>query len=338
VVYKKHLADSLKQAGIKIQKIFAPEHGFRGKAEAGAHLDNYTDKKNGFQVVSLYGKHVKPTAEDLADIDWMVFDIQDVGCRFYTYLSTLHYVMEACAENGKDLMVLDRPNPNGFYVDGPILEPGFKSFVGLHPIPIVHGMTLGELAKMINGEKWLKDSLVCKLTVVPCYGYTHSMLYKLPIPPSPNLKTMEAIYLYPSLCLFEGTDVSVGRGTKKPFEYIGKPAFAQGNITFKPRRIKGVAENPPYKDQTCQGFDLSQFAQNFIQHSRRIYLLWLEGFYQQADTNSFFNPFFDKLAGTDKLRLQLQNRLPVNEIYASWNSGLRAFLTKRKKYLLYSDL
>lgn len=338
VVYKMHLADSLKYAGIQIKKIFAPEHGFRGKAEAGAHLDNYIDKKSGLSVVSLYGKHFKPTAEELADVDWVVFDIQDVGCRFYTYLSTLHYVMEACAENGKDLLLLDRPNPNGFYVDGPLLEPAFRSFVGMHPIPIVHGMTLGELARMINGEKWLKDSLTCRLTVIPCYGYTHSMLYEPPIPPSPNLRTLNAIYLYPSLCLFEGTDVSVGRGTDKPFEYIGKPEFSEGRTSFKPKRIKGVAENPPYKGQICQGFDVGPFAKNFIVNSRRIYLLWLEGFYQKSDTNTFFNPFFDKLAGTDQLRKQLQSHTPVNDIYASWNSGLRAFLSKRKKYLLYSDL
>lgn len=338
VVVKMHLVDSLQKVGVQIKKIFAPEHGFRGNIEAGGQVDTYIDKKTKLTVVSLYGKHFKPTAEDLSDVDVVIFDIQDVGCRFYTYLSTLHYVMEACAENNKQLMVLDRPNPNGHYIDGPVLEPEYKSFVGMHPIPIVHGMTLGELATMINGEKWLKDSIQCQLTVIPCYGYTHSMMYQLPIPPSPNLKTMEAIYLYPSLCLFEGTDVSVGRGTDKPFMMIGKPNFEEGRIEFKPKHIKGVAENPPYKDIVCKGFDVSTFAKNYIVNSRRLYLLWLEGFYLKSDTNTFFNSFFDKLAGTSQLRMQIVKHTPIPDIYKSWDSGLKIFLTKRKKYLLYSDL
>ena len=338
IISKMHLVDSLHRVGIDIKKIFAPEHGFRGNVEAGGKVDSYTDKKTKLKVVSLYGSHYKPSIEDLADVDIVLFDIQDVGCRFYTYLSTLHYVMEACAENNKELIILDRPNPNGFYIDGPLLDPKFKSFVGIHPIPIVHGMTLGELAKMINGEKWLKDSIQCKINIIPCFGYTHSMLYKLPIAPSPNLQTMEAIYLYPSLCLFEGTDVSVGRGTNKAFQIIGKPNFEEGRITFKPKKIKGVAENPPYNGVECKGFDLTNFAQNYIVNSRKIYLLWLQGFYTKSDTSNFFNPFFDKLAGTDKLRIQIQNNLSIQDIYKSWEPDIKDFLKKRKKYLLYSDL
>ncbi|MBI3233688.1 MAG: DUF1343 domain-containing protein, partial [Bacteroidetes bacterium] len=318
VVYKMHLVDSLKLAKVNIVKIFAPEHGFRGDVEAGGKVDSYIDKKSKLKVVSLYGNHTKPTAEDLADVDVVIFDIQDVGCRFYTFLSTLQLTMEACAENNKKLILLDRPNPNGFYIDGPVLEPQYKSFVGMLPIPIVHGMTLGELANMMNAEKWLKDSAHCDITIIPCFGYTHSVMYKLPIPPSPNLKTMDAIYLYPSLCLFEGTDVSVGRGTSKPFEYIGKPGFEDGRITFKPKSIKGVAENPPYKDLECKGFDVGSFAQNYIINSRKLYLLWLQGFYQKSDTAKFFNNFFDKLAGNDKLRNQIMNNVPIADIYKSW--------------------
>jgi uncharacterized protein YbbC (DUF1343 family) len=337
VTGKMHLVDTLLKVKMKVKKILAPEHGFRGDHEAGAKIKNTTDKKTGLPVISLYGDHKKPTADDLKDIDIVVFDIQDVGCRFYTYISTLHYVMEACAEQHKRLLVLDRPNPNAHYIDGPVLDMKFSSFVGMHPVPVVYGMTIGEYAKMINGEGWLKDSMKCDLSVVPCYGYDHDQHYIPPIPPSPNLQTIESIYLYPSLCFFEGTDVSVGRGTSKPFELIGKPNFPAGNTTFKPISKKGIADNPLYQDTECKGFELTKFCHGFIMNSNRIYLYWLEGFYQQSDTTKFFNSFFDKLAGTDLLRMQIQQHIPVKDIMKSWEPALQKFAATREKYLLYTD-
>ncbi len=338
VIGKHHLVDSLLKAKINIVKVFGPEHGFRGDEEAGRKIKKGIDKKTKLPVISLYGDNHKPTVEDLQGIDIMVFDIQDVGCRFYTYLSTMHYVMEACAENKILLIILDRPNPNGFYVDGPVLDTAFRSFVGMHPIPIVHGMTLGELAKMINGEHWLANGIKCDIEIIPCYNYNHTHYYEPPIPPSPNLPTIESIYLYPSLCLFEGTDVSVGRGTHKPFELIGKPDFEKGTTKFTPKSIKGVAENPPYKGLECKGFELTNFSRNFILNSRHIYLYWLMGFYEMSkDTNTFFNPMFDKLVGSDSLRKQLMERKTVEQIYKSWEPGLRKYIAMRQKYLIYID-
>ena len=254
-----HLVDSLLRLGLKIKTIFAPEHGFRGDHSAGAHVASGKDKKTGLPIISLYGNHKKPTSTDLKEIDYVVFDIQDVGTRFYTYLSTMHYVMESCAEENIPFMVLDRPNPNGFYVDGPILDPKFKSFVGMHPIPIVHGMTLGELAKMINGAGWLNNKVQTQLKVIAVENYHHNRIYTLPVKPSPNLPTKASIYLYPSLCLFEGTDVSVGRGTDKPFECFGRPGLEGRKYTFTPKSIPGVAANPPHKGVECSGALLTSF-------------------------------------------------------------------------------
>ncbi len=335
---KSHLVDSLKKLKVQISCIFAPEHGFRGDYEAGALISNSKDKKTGLPVISLYGNHKKPTVADLQNVDIVLFDIQDVGVRFYTYISTLHYVMEACAENNKLLIVLDRPNPNGFYVDGPILDTKFKSFVGMHPVPIVHGLTIGEYAGMINGEYWLKDSLRCNLQVIKMIGYNHNLKYQLPVKPSPNLPTMNAIYLYPSVCLFEGTNVSVGRGTSTPFECIGKPSYLSGPYKFTPKKIKGVADNPPYANQLCKGHLLSNFATNVFHSNPRIYLSWLVELYAQ-DTGKavFFSDFFDKLAGTDLLRKQIMSGMTELEIRQSWKKDLKLFRNKRLNYLLYQD-
>lgn len=333
-----HLVDTFLSLKVQVKKIFAPEHGFRGNIEAGGVVKSGMDKKTGLPIVSLYGDKKKPTAADLKGLDIVVFDLQDVGARFYTYISSMHYMMQACAENNIEFMVLDRPNPHGYYVDGPVLDNKFKSFVGMHPVPVVHGLTVGEYAQMIKGEKWIGDTLNVKLTVVKMFGYDHNYRYHLPVPPSPNLRTKEAIYLYPSLCFFEGTDVSVGRGTSKPFEQIGKPGFADGRVTFTPKRIPGVVEKPLYENKVCSGFDLTSFANTYIIESRRIYLYWLQGFYDKSpNKEKFFNDFFDKLAGTDVLRKQIIAGTKVDEIYKSWEPGIAQYMEMRKKYLLYKD-
>jgi uncharacterized protein YbbC (DUF1343 family) len=333
-----HLVDSLLAMGVKIKTIFAPEHGFRGNQEAGAHIKNGIDSATKIPVISLYGDKKKPSAADLKGIQYLVFDIQDVGARFYTYISTLHYIMEACAEHKIPLMVLDRPNPNGHYVDGPVLDTNFKSFVGMHPVPVVHGMTIGEYAQMINGEKWLPKGAKCTLTVVKCKNYTHQTMYNLPVKPSPNLPTMEAIYLYPSLCFFEGTDISVGRGTNKPFELVGRPGFEKGSYEFTPVRIPGVAENPPYMNQKCKGILLTEFGKSFMPIHKGLYLVWLVDFYKEStNKEKFFNNFFDKLAGTDELRKQIIAGKGVADIELSWQPALKAFKKTRLKYLLYEE-
>lgn len=310
VVGNRHLVDTLRTLGYHIATIFCPEHGFRGTAAAGAHVADSVDPETGIPIVSLYGKNKKPTPKQLDGIDVVIFDLQDVGCRFYTYISTLHYVMEAVAEQGINMMVLDRPNPNGHYVDGPVLEPKYRSFVGMHPVPIVYGMTIGEYALMINGERWLTDSLVCKLEVQPLEGYTHDSAccrsLVLPVAPSPNLRTPQAIALYPSLCLFEGTNVSLGRGTPHPFEVIGK-----GNLTMDLRQ----AEVP-------SRFDLT----------------YLREMYRRTPSKANFflkSNFFEKLAGNGHLRRQLQEGADEASIRASWQPRLSHFKTIRNKYLLY---
>ena len=336
VIGKTHLVDSLKSAGVKIVKIFAPEHGFRGDRPAGEKVLSYTDAKTKLPVISLYGKNVKPTAKDLKNVDVLVFDIQDVGTRFYTYLSTLHYVMQACAENNKRLVLLDRPNPNGYYTAGPVLKPGFESMVGLHPIPIVHGMTLGELACMINGEKWLKTTDSCNLTVIKIKGWTHNSRYHISVPPSPNLSTDEAILLYPTLCLLEGTNVSLGRGTDKPFECFGAPWLKEGNYRFVPKNIPGKAMNPPFLGDTCRGFLVTDFGKNYIADAQTLYIEWLEMLLAAApDRSTFFNPFFDKLAGSAELREALLSGKSCEHIRESWKQGLIAFEYQRTPYLLY---
>ncbi len=338
VIGKTALVDSLMALNINVKKIFAPEHGFRGTAEAGAKIADTIDKKTGLPVISLYGNHTKPNSGDLADVDLVVYDIQDVGVRFFTYISTLHYVMEACAENKKELIVLDRPNPNGFYVDGPVLEKPFISFVGMDAVPVVYGMTCGEYAEMLNGEGWLKKGETCKLHVIKVTGYTHKTQCVLTIAPSPNLATMAAIYLYPSLGLFEGTNVSVGRGTSMPFELIGKPGFLESDTEFTPHPIPGKAENPMYNGQLCKGVHLTRFANDFVKNSNQIYLFWLCGLYKdETNKDKFFMPFFDKLAGTDVLRKQIQQGMSPDDIRKSWKPGLDAFKKIRAKYLLYED-
>jgi uncharacterized protein YbbC (DUF1343 family) len=334
---KKHLVDSLLLAGVQIKILFSPEHGFRGNEDAGQDVNNSRDKQTGLPIVSLYGDHKKPSPKDLEGIDLILFDLQDVGARFYTYLSTLHYVMQACAENNKNFILLDRPNPNGYYIDGPVMEKKNESFVGLHPVPIVYGMTIGEYAEMINGEGWLGKGLKCNLKVIPLKGYSHADLYQLPVPPSPNLPTMTAVYLYPSLCLFEGTVISVGRGTDHPFEVIGHPRLRGATFSFTPQSRQG-ASAPLYKGQKCQGYDLREFGQIFIVNYRKLYLFWLAGTYKSfPDKSLFFNNYFRSLSGTDSLEEQIKKGIDEESIRASWQDGLCKFKLIRKKYLLYPD-
>ena len=323
-----HLVDSLLSLKVNVVKVFSPEHGFRGKADAGAIIEDETDDKTGLPIISFYRKNKKPTAEQLKGIEFLLFDIQDVGARFYSYISTLHYVMEAAAENNIKVIVLDRPNPNGHYIDGPIREKGFESFVGMHPIPIVHAMTIGEYAQMINGEKWIARQ--CDLTVIEMENYTHNMSYDLPIKPSPNLPNSRSINLYPSLCLFEGTNVSLGRGTEYPFQHFGAP-YLKSNYSFTPKSGEG-SKSPPHENKKCYGTDL-RFQDNYLEE---INLNWLiESYNNCPEKEKFFNSFFDKLAGTDKLRLQIIEAKTVKEIKESWQEGLNEFKKIRNKYLLY---
>lgn len=333
-----HIVDSLHSLGYDIKKVFGPEHGFRGDADAGAKVSNNIDEKTGIPVISLYGKNKKPTKEQLADVDIVVFDIQDAGARFYTYISTMTYVMEACAENKIRMVILDRPNPNGHYVDGPILETELASFVGLHPVPIVHGMTVGEYACMVSEEGWLAGGLKCDLTVIPCLNYDHLTLYQLPIKPSPNLPTMESIYLYPSLCLFEGTVFSMGRGTDKPFQVVGHPEYKKGNYEFTPKSIEGAAKNPKFEGQKCYGYDLTEEGKKFYTSPGQVYVKWVIECYANFDKKEeFFKSYFNTLAGTKKLREQIEKGMTEAEIKQTWAEGIQHFKTIRKKYLLYRD-
>lgn len=338
LVGNKHLVDTLLTVGVSIKKIFCPEHGFRGDFEAGEQIGNYTDKTTGLPVISLYGGSKKPKPTDLSDIDVVIFDLQDVGVRFYTYTSTMHYVMEACAENGKPLIILDRPNPNGFYVDGPLLDTAYRSFVGMHPVPLVHGMTIGEFARMINGEGWLKGRIKCELTVIPCKGYTHSMTTALPVRPSPNLPNHLSVLLYPSLGLFEGTVVSVGRGTDYPFQVFGYPNFPDKAFRYIPVEKRGASINPPYKGKSVYGIDLRDYSVNYFLDRREIILDWLIYSYSNyPEKEKFFNNFFNLLAGTNELRLQIESGLSPSEIRAGWQPALVQYKQIRKKYLLYPD-
>jgi uncharacterized protein YbbC (DUF1343 family) len=333
-----HLVDSLHNSGFSIQCVFAPEHGFRGEAEAGETVNSSRDSQTGIPLVSLYGKHKKPSDADLKDIDLVIFDIQDVGARFYTYISTLQYVMEACSENKIPVLILDRPNPNGFYIDGPLLDTAYKSFVGMQPIPVVHGMTMAEYALMLNGEKWLKDGGQCDLQYIKCRNWNHKVLYDLPVPPSPNLPNMSSIYLYPSLCFFEGTDVSIGRGTEFPFQVIGKPGLQKGNFSFTPVSIKGKALKPLHENRECKGYDLREFGRSYMSSAGQLYIYWLIELYNISENKeSFFNEFFDTLAGTDEFRKQIIGNVPEEEIRNSWQDGLNSFRITRSKYLLYED-
>ena len=328
-----HLVDSLISLKVDVKKVFAPEHGFRGTADAGEKVKDGIDTKTGLPIISLYGKNRKPTTEHLKNIDIMIFDIQDVGARFYTYISSLHYVMEACAELNIPLLILDRPNPNAHYIDGPILEPEHQSFVGMHPVPVVHGMTIGEYAKMINGESWLENGIKCEITVIPVENYVHNTFYSLPIKPSPNLPSDRAINLYPSLCFFEGTNVSIGRGTDKQFQVYGSPFIADVDINycFTPQPNKG-AKYPKHQGIECCGFDLSDG-----ERLNEINLSYLLKMYSSAlDKDKFFNNFFTKLAGTKTLQQQIEQGLTEAEIKATWQKGLKRFIKIREKYLIYN--
>jgi uncharacterized protein YbbC (DUF1343 family) len=327
---QQHLVDFLLEKKINLQNIYAPEHGFRGTADAGELIKDGKDTKTGLPIISLYGNNKKPKPEQLAGIDVMVFDIQDVGARFYTYISTLHYVMEACAELHIPLIVLDRPNPNGSIVDGPVMEKENISFVGMHTIPILHGMTIGEYAQMINGEKWLKDGVQCELTVIPCSYYKREYAYSLPVKPSPNLPNDQAINLYASLCLFEGTNVSVGRGTDKQFQVYGSPDLPGDDYYFTPEPNEG-AKTPPYNGVMCFGKDLSE-----VRHVRRLELKWLLDAYERTpDKSKFFTSFFTKLAGTKTLQEQIEAGMSESEIRKSWATGLDTFIDMRARYLIY---
>ena len=328
VVNQVHLVDTLISLNQKIISVFSPEHGFRGVEDAGAKVDNEIDKKTGLPIISLYGKNKKPTSEQLIGIDIIIFDIQDVGARFYTYISTLHYILEACSEKNIKVVILDRPNPNGHYVDGPILEEKYKSFVGMHQIPIVHGMTIGEYATMIVGEKWIENN--CNLEIIEMINYNRNDNYELPIKPSPNLPNSKSINLYPSLCLFEGTNVSVGRGTDKPFQHFGSPFLKFYSYAFQPKSGPG-SKYPKHENKTCVGKNLENYP-----YLNSINLNWLiESYNQTNNKESFFNSFFDKLAGTDKLRTQIISGLNEKEIRSSWKTGLKEFKKTRTKYLLY---
>jgi len=333
-----HLVDRLLGAEIRVVKVFSPEHGFRGKADAGQEVEDKIDLVTGLPIISLYGSHKKPQPQDLGNVDIVIFDIQDVGARFYTYISTMTYVMEACAENNIPVIVLDRPNPNGFYVDGPVLESEFKSFVGMHPVPIVHGMTVGEYAQMVNGQGWLADSVQCDLTVVPVKNYTHTDFYELPVGPSPNLPNKYAVYLYPSICLFEGTDVSIGRGTDYPFQVIGHPEFVLGSYIFTPRSIPGISTHPKHEGVYCNGQNLIGYAKEMINNPAQLNLSWLLSYYDYLkDKTTFFNNYFEKLAGTASLRKQIETGMSEDQIRESWQPKLDEFKNIRKKYLLYPD-
>ena len=338
LVGKRHLVDTLLSCGADVRLIMSPEHGFRGDAEAGAHVQSGKDAQTGLPILSLYGNNKKPSSTQLQGITLVIFDLQDVGCRFYTYISTLHYVMEACAENNIPLLLLDRPNPNASYVDGPVLDMKYQSFVGMHPVPIVYGMTIGEYAGMINGEHWLDKGVECDLTVIPLRNYTHDSCYHLPVAPSPNLQTDQAIALYPSLCLFEGTNISVGRGTDFPFEVIGSPYYkAQRksqfqSYSFTPRSIPHVSDNPPFKGKKCHGIDLRKAPK-----PDKFDLAFLIEMYRGTNGENFFlkSNFFEKLAGNGDLRQQLKDGISEAEIRATWAPALSQFKEIRQKYLIY---
>ena len=335
VVGKTHLVDTLLSLGIKVKYIFAPEHGFRHFADAGDPISNGTDPKTSLPIVSLYGKQYKPTPENLNGIDAVLYDIQDVGTRFYTYISTLHYVLESCAENKVKCIVLDKPNPNGFYFDGNVADTAFRSFVCMDPIPVVHGLTVGEYAMMANGEGWLKDRIKCDVEVIKCKNYTHKIFYEVPVKPSPNLPNQNSIYLYPSLCFFEGTVISCGRGTSFPFQVFGDPNLPDRGFSFTPESIPG-ASNPRHLGEKCYGTDLREAINNKIVPSPKLNLEWvISAFRDYPDKEKFFTKYFDILAGGPTLRKQIQNGMSAEEIRATWKEGLEKFKKIREKYLLY---
>lgn len=344
IIGKKHLVDSLLSVGINIVKAFGPEHGFRGNASNGAKVSDEKDPATGVKVISLYGAKRKPSKEDLSDVDIMIFDIQDVGCRFYTYINVLRDVMEACAENNKELLILDRPNPNGYLVDGPVLDMRLTSGIGKFPIPIAHGMTIAEFAQMINGEGWMQNKKTCKLKIVPLANYNHDMPYTLPVKPSPNLNTQQSVMLYPSMCLFEGTIISQGRGTQFPFTVLGSPALkATYSFSFKPVSIPGMSETPLHMNKVCYGIDFRNYDINELRKTKRINIQWMidmykaypykDKFFDKSQSNQMLN--IDILAGSYAFREQIIAGKSVKEIQDSWEPGLSQYKTMRKKYLLY---
>lgn len=328
VIQNTHLVDTLLELGVKVKLVFSPEHGFRGVEDAGAHINNEIDQRTGLQIFSLHGENKKPSINQLKNIDIIIFDIQDVGARFYTYISTLHYVLEAASEQNIQVLVLDRPNPNGHYIDGPILEEKFKSFIGMHPIPIVHAMTIGEYAKMIIGEKWIENT--CDLKVIEMVNYNRSEIYDLPIKPSPNLPNKRAVNLYPSLCLFERTTISIGRGTNYPFQHYGAP-FIKSSYSFSPKSGPG-SKYPKHENKICYGINL-RYQKNIL---NSLNINWLIKCYNQSlDKEKFFTLNFDKLAGTDQLRKQITSGVSAEKIKESWQEGLTKFKKTRAKYLIY---
>ena len=346
IVGTSHLVDTLRKSGIQIVKVFGPEHGFRGNASAGAKVADEVDSATGIPLISLYGGKSKPSAEDLADVDVMIYDLQDVGCRFYTNINALAKMMEACAENKKELLILDRPNPNGYFIDGPILDMKYKSGIGQFPIPITHGMTIGEFAAMLNGEGWLAKGVVCPIKVIPVANYKHSMPYTLPVRPSPNLNTQQSIILYPSLCLFEGTIISQGRGTYYPFTILGSPKLVgQYSFSFTPQGIKGMAETPLHMNEVCYGLDLRTIDPTVIMQAGKINLQWMmelyraypekEKFFDYKQSNQMGN--IDKLAGVAEFKEQIRQGISEDSIRRTWEPGLQAFRVKRAKYLIYPD-
>ncbi len=337
MVGKIHLVDTLVSLGIKVKNIFSPEHGFRYMADAGEAITSGTDPKTGIPVISLYGKQYKPTPENLNGVDVVLYDIQDVGTRFYTYISTLHYVLESCAENKIKCIVLDRPNPNGFYFDGNVADTAFRSFVCMDPIPVVHGLTVGEYARMANGEGWLKGGIKCNLEVIKCQNYTHKILYEIPVKPSPNLPNQTSIYLYPSLCFFEGTVVSCGRGTQFPFQAFGSPKLPDRGFSFIPESVPG-ATNPVHLGKKCFGTDLRNSIQNQVVPSPKLNLDWVISAYKDyPEKDKFFTRYFDVLAAGPALREMIIKGMSSEEIRATWKDGLVKFAKLREKYLLYSD-
>lgn len=335
MVGQTHLVDNMLYIGMNIKVIFAPEHGFRNMADAGERIENSKDPETGISLISLYGSHRKPTADDLAGIEIVIFDIQDVGVRFYTYISTLHYILESCAENHVKCLVLDRPNPNGYYFDGNILDTAYSSFVGLHPVPIVHGMTVGEYAQMINGEGWLKNGVKCDLTVIKCINYDHKTYYVLPVKPSPNLPNQNSVYLYPSICFFEGTNISLGRGTTFPFQVYGSPLLPDNGFSFTPESVPG-AKNPPLLGIKCYGTDLRNAIEKKLVPKPELNLDWVIDAYNDfPKKDKFFTSYFDVLAGGPGLRVQIQKGMNSEQIRATWKDGLDKYSKVREKYLLY---
>lgn len=342
-VENRHLVDTLMQLQVNLVRVFSPEHGFRGTANAGEQVADGVDLQTGLPIVSLYGKTKKPRPEQLKGVDILLFDLQDVGARFYTYISTLYDIVSAAAENGLPVVVLDRPNPNGHYVDGPVLKKAFSSFVGRNEVPVVHGMTVGEYAQMINGEGWLDKALKCDLTVIPCTGWDHTKFYRVPVPPSPNLPNMRAIYLYPSLCFFEGTQVSVGRGTALPFQCFGHPQLQPDTTVGQPHAFTPApnegSKHPKLNGKRCRGYTFAREALTELRAAKQLNLSYLIACYRQLQLKDFFlsNRFIDLLAGSDQLRQQIMDGKTERAIRASWEPELEAFKAVRKKYLLYAE-